>query len=797
MEAARADIASRVHPNGNGHATEIPPAAQRIYNPLHGPSENNGTEEKCVIPKTRAYLQGDGAALGSDLAERKGIELTPAVLNRIKAAAQNHFEAMYDLLRNDIFPAATYSFPEHQVISWISQNVERHLTEHPDKAVIILDRLIYKSVMASDISDDVKKRIGYFGLTRKAGTEFASQKNSEDAHNGKVPRVGDEPFHVQGEKLRKMFDGKTVVLVDDVSVGGGTMTAAAKILSGYGVDIDKDVRNHVTYFRAVRTPSGRTVDLIKWREMLEKALQSNDVTSAAIFLKSIASIEERELTPLGGSTDRTNKRNTVGVQVPAFPPFSDGAAIRMNDRLELIDFTKKIIDLNIRFFSELEEALHAGDAGKRDIKLIDVRHALPVDKGVVVNGLLAKAAARTELEASHWLKSLDQAHLDGPTIVYPFIEKCIRSFCPNEEADRNNEPIGFGRFLKFIRETRIVDLLVKAKEEVEKMLPPEIEVVGSGIDGTLNELRRDDPRDTDLGFSGSVLERLVSEKQVALLKKLGVDHSVAVDTISGNVGCALAYFAANHGKTLENPQSLERNSGKQWVDIGKDLVRRVYKECGLSSEAAEEFIDSMPGHYHAYRAQTWDFTNPDELDQIYGWSDAPINYVQEVLSRGGKLVFVSEGPRIHALNTLKASGILKHLKEEDFKLYTVEDLYLKDSVPWNLDEIPGEMHGKVKELADKYYVQQDKGTFIAEHVAKELNVPTNRISFAGDQLRDDVKAPQEQGIPCHAIAEPPILLSYIRRMRLPGDKPEQHNGHARSEKPNFTGDFSNGNPYQG
>lgn len=274
---------------------------------------------------------------------------------------------------------------------------------------------------------------------------------------------------------------------------------------------------------------------------------------------------------------------------------------------------------------------------------------------------------------------------------------------------------------------------------------PQKDVVASDMDGVLAMLRPRDGHpggplrfsDTRLGFAVQQnAEQL--ERELEQLTAGGTGDARERDTEMG----LLPYFVQQHGAVME----------QHWGDDAQERIRRIFVDSYPPNRGADALrdaqahIDRMPLAYHVFRHKTWDHRFAD----VYEMDTTPGAFALRVIERGGRLVFITAAPKIHALKMLKESGVMDAVGPEGFELFTVEDLY---------------QEGTVK---DRTFVEGDKGTLLAAWCERH-GIAKERVAMGGDQYHSDVEPVIKQGIQARVVNGPLELDRYLASIRLPGD----------------------------
>jgi hypothetical protein len=294
-------------------------------------------------------------------------------------------------------------------------------------------------------------------------------------------------------------------------------------------------------------------------------------------------------------------------------------------------------------------------------------------------------------------------------------------------------------------EHRVLSALDGAGKLLEMRVAPEKDVVASDMDGVLAVLRASEGhqggpmgfRDTRLGYAVQQnAERLETELQQL---QTGQANAGQQDTEMG----LAPYFTQRYGALME----------QQWGDEAIARIRAIYTEsypADRGSDAmrdAQAHIDRMPLAYHVFRHKTWDHT----FEDVYEMDTTPGDFATCVIERGGRLVFITAAPKIHAIKMLKASGVMDAVGPDGFELFTVEDLYQEGTVE------------------KRTFIEGDKGTLLAAW-CEEHGIAKERVAMGGDQYHSDVEPVIKQGIQARVVNGPLELGRYLASIRLPRDK---------------------------
>jgi FMN phosphatase YigB (HAD superfamily) len=508
---------------------------------------------------------------------------------------------------------------------------------------------------------------------------------------GKVARVGDAPIPNQVGQIAKEQEGRQVFLVDDTYVEGGTSKAARTMLAEGGVQLAPDDADRF-YFRAVRDPNK------PWK----------DAQAHVLAKQSVASAEAREFSSTGGSHDGAGRGNKVGFQIPAMSPFDrQGTALRLKNRLDVDSISHEILAIDIEYMERFQRII-----GK-DVMLFDIRRSIPTDA--------ADENGRRSLPAEYMEKH----------------------YLP--EGDRTNEQYIHG-FITFLRQTKLTDYLRFAQQKLEEKERPSKDTVCVDMDGVIGKLRY---TENELGirkFHNSRLGLSVRGNAVRLAREVNgfvSDEEAAkyLDSLDTEIGLP-GYFIGQHGSDLE------RKHGEDATARVQQIFAEAY--AGHSERAQQEcakYLASMPLAYHVYRTRTWDH----DMDDVYEHNEDAQAFSVDIKERGGKLVFVTAAPRIHAIKMLQKFGIIEALGPDGFELHTVEDLY------------------DPEQLQQGRYVERDKGV-IMRQVSERSGVDMKKMAMGGDQYRSDVHHPVAAGVQAALIEGPGDLQRYAGMYKLPRDK---------------------------
>lgn len=264
------------------------------------------------------------------------------------------------------------------------------------------------------------------------------------------------------------------------------------------------------------------------------------------------------------------------------------------------------------------------------------------------------------------------------------------------------------------------------------------------MDGVLATLRPLNGKSGVVGFRDTVLGTAVQsnaerfEAELLVLHGTGNAGADARDTEMG----LLPYLVQNYGDSME----------EHWFTEASDRIRAIYQESypeefhNQASVAAEQHIAAMPPAYHVFRHKTWDH----DLRQIYTYDQSASEFAMQISHRGGKLIFITAAPRIHAVKMLAFAGIMQSIGPNGFELFSVEDLYIPGSVE------------------DATFVEGDKGQILRrlQH-AKRRSV--QEFVMAGDQVHSDVLPATAVGVEACLVSGPQELAKYARLIRLPND----------------------------
>ncbi len=620
-----------------------------------------------------AYLQGDQVGILHDHVAHWNVELSAYQQEQIGQIAADHFDQVRRLMDERMFPGLVVSFPEAEVADHFMHELSRVLEDNPTYAAVVLDRAMFHGLV--DRLRNYGNRVQHLSLTRPAHNMHTTNPG------GKVPRIGDPSFDVQLATLAEALEGYEAFVVDDTYVEGGTSKAARTLMQQAGIQLAPSGEDRF-HFRAVRNPDA------PWDDAQAKLLMKG----------SIASAEQREFTAIGGNHDGASRSNRMGYVVPGFAPFSSGAALRLQNRLDLPTISRSILDIDIAYIEKLEATLG------REIRLIDVSRSIPTDAS------------------------------DG---------EGVRSLLSTYMQQRYHGEVSDDRtpgFTTFLRTTKLSDFLRFARERLDVAEKPEKDVVCVDMDGVIAKMQHVDGE--GIGFKNSKLERSVRENALQLIMDLeGINHEAADEVLNGTnteVGL-VSWLTKNYG-----PQ-MEQQYGDKAVARIRDIFRQTLPP-DIADQEADAFIATMPLAYHVFRVKVWDHN----LDEIYEQNDQAAAFARQVIDGGGRLVFVTAAPRIHALKMLRYEGISEAAVHGEYDLYTIEDMYLPGTVE------------------DKTYREGDKG-MIMRKLQTDLGIPAERIAMGGDQFKSDVRAPIQEGVPASIIRGPEELEHYLSLFRLPRD----------------------------
>ncbi len=273
--------------------------------------------------------------------------------------------------------------------------------------------------------------------------------------------------------------------------------------------------------------------------------------------------------------------------------------------------------------------------------------------------------------------------------------------------------------------------------------PYAAQVVASDMDGVLAVLKAQNAaktgplsfRDTKLG---AAVQRNAEVFEGELRALTGGD--AAADGQDTEMGL-LPFFVRKYGPLMEGC----------WGEEAKRRIREIFSEAYADEvfalQAAERHIASMPLAYHVFRHKTWDH----RFEDVYEMDTRGGEFAAEVVERGGRLLFVTAAPKIHALKMLKASGVMHAVGQNGFELYAMEDMYE-----------PGTVENGT-------YVEGDKGTLL-QAWAERNGVAAQDIVMGGDQYHSDVEPAIAKGMHARVVRGPEGLERYAKSVRLPRDE---------------------------
>jgi hypothetical protein len=669
------------------------------------PENGNGDHGIAEIPEI-AYVQEEFGAWLKYLLERNGIEIDAAQSRAIDIVVAQFADRCYKLLDEQLFPNAINRYAERDLKEFYVSKIREQLTSDKASAAVILDQAIYHMVR-QELGKDHPNQIVELSMGRPHANLYTS------AAGGKVSRVGYPSLEEQVRQIKEQIGDRKAFLVDDTTVEGGTFNTATELLKQGGIQM-ADLEKHLVYFLTLREETG----------MKRK---SPPYTRSVKMTNSRGSIELRECSVFGGAQEATSADNSRAVVIPAFPPFSDGTALRMAKNgvsiLNIAEAASELNQLNKEFAEDLGGILGKGPKGIT----LGTFNLVPADP-----------AEQRESAPNDPTEMIGQ----GRAFMRHAMAKILGKELPANES-----------LEKYLASVPLVDYLQIAKEHTERQPKPAINTVCVDTDGTIAEMMPVDPelreiggpmlfRETQLGFhvyqrAARGVRKLLRTNQLATVSKLG----------SENIEQVLQLFYR---------WKLDAEAEQQYGEEAKERIRQIFIEGygkGRGLVEAERFIDSMPTRYHAIRHMTWDLP----LDEIYTKNAEAQQFAMNVQRRGGKLVFVTASPRIHAVKLLTSLGIMQNPGPDHFELYTVEDLYDPETVPRRRNPHPNQM-----------FVEREKSV-ILQQLHENTGVEKGKIAMGGDVYRTEVQPALFNGFPARIVRNPAQLKQYAMGIQLPGD----------------------------
>lgn len=663
---------------------------------VHGADDEVGIRE---IPEI-AYLQQELGAWLQYFFERNGIALDQFQNRAIAILSDKFSDECYLLLEKHLFPNAINRYTQEDLEQFYIPAIMKKLTEDPTAFCVVLDQAIYYMVREK-VPEEYRGRMAELSMTRPHGNLYT------DAAGGKVARISYPSLDDQVREIKEAVGDGKVFLVDDTTVEGGTMRTAQELLEQGGVEV-MSPENHMVYFITRREESGMHRPPPPYKHQVT-------------MQHSRGSVEMREFTVFGGAQASEFDRGNRAFVIPAFPPFSNGTALRMakNDIeiLNLTDAAREILRLNQELVVNLAGVLEM-EPGEFTLGKFNV---LPTEAPV-------RSGRKTD---------------------YGFLTSALNNSLGRSERHSVTQ----AEIVKFANQTPIVDYLQKAVESVDKREKPETRVVCTDIDGTMAHMKPISP-----AFEGIPGPRLFTESmlghhvlmngRLALRQLLRGDQLATVSKLGGqNVEQIMQIFY---------DWGLAGVAEEKFGEPAKARIHEIFRDAygeGRGIVEAERFIASMPLHYHALRHLTWDL----DIPAIYEHNTESVEFAQNILRRGGELAFITAAPRIHAVKMLKFLGLMDDPGPRHFKLYTVEQLYAPESIPRN---------GHFAKTG--MFVEREKNV-VLDDLVKRFGVPKKQVVMAGDVFRTEVQPALFNGYPARVVRNPSELASYALNVRLPND----------------------------
>ncbi len=655
-------------------------------------AQQNGKRGITEIPEI-AYVQEEFGAWLKYFLERNAVDIDAAQSRAIDIIVDEFADKCYALLNKHLFPNAINRYTMQDLKEFYIPKIREQFTQDPSSVAVILDQAIYYMVR-EELGADFGGRIHELSMGRPHGNLCTSEAG------GKVPRVGYASLSEQVKQLKERIGDGGAFFIDDTTVEGGTFRAAQALLEEGGIRM-LPPENNIVYFLTLREETGMKRPPPPYKYCVK-------------MTNSRGSIELRECSVFGGAQEQTWDENRKGMVVPAFPPFSDGAALRMSRNgvatLNLTEAADELVSVNREFVKDL-----AGILGEDPESItLDRFNLVPADPAVDgVRSFMRKACGRV----------------------------LGRSLGDHEQPE---EVLGKIPLLAYL------DAAHRENAETPHM---NIDVVCVDTDGTMAEMKPVDPelaeiggpllfRETQLGFhvwlkTARAARLLLKHNQLATVSKLSSENLEQVLQLFYRWGL---------------DEEAEKKFGEEAKQRVRDICIAAYGK-GRGLVEAERFLDSMPLRYHAIRHLTWDLP----LDKIYQPNDRAKQFAENIHRRGGKLVFVTASPRIHALKLLTELGVMQNPGPNHFELYTVEDLYDPETVPRRTNPNPAEL-----------FVERDKSV-ILHMLHTEKGIPKERICMAGDVFATEVRPALFNGYPARIVKNPDQLEHYARSIALPGD----------------------------
>ncbi|MBI4991545.1 hypothetical protein HZB96_05655, partial [Candidatus Gottesmanbacteria bacterium] len=529
----------------------------------------------------------------------------------------------YQAILRSAFPGRDWVIRESDISRILRYHIERNIQEDPNVVIVINDRYIGQEL-------DVEFPDNIF--------RFSSTRVLEGANTGTVkstirPRPGDADFETQLDQIEarlqtqgRSLKGAHVIIADDVNVKSTTEESMAIMFSQRGALVNRD---ESIYIYKVFTD--------------EVAPEEDRQNSAGKSEVRVASMEERELTPLGGPTRRVGE--FTALQQPAQAPFGDGGITRTNGFIHQTYLSRLQLELFLSVFGKIEDVLK--EAKRIDgstfeyFSFADFKWMIPVSGAIKIHS--QKIQERLGL--------IDVRSLFGPSAA-------IRDF-----RDKND------RSPKDLAEVKLFDYIRLALAETKNESSPKISCVVTDIDGTQLKMIYEDPtkksfRYSELGkqLRGFVWNLLVvfAGEEIEATKILeSYDIEKPVEILKGNPEFAKFLVAKYKDEVFTK---LKERFTSFYGNRGGEELQAFLSQHDFLSEA-----------YHILRELTW---GQIDYDKVYRQEEGQAaQFSAKVLNQGGTLIFLTASPRIHAMRVLELTGQTELVRSGRAYLFTVEDLY--------------------------------------------------------------------------------------------------------------------------
>lgn len=615
----------------------------------------------------------------------------------------------------DAFPGRGLFFSEEQITNTMLFFVARALNDDPKKNRIVAYNDRYS---APGLEDLYNGQVFRFNSTRVPGT---IDNNNGDRTSISVPRAGEPPF-----------DQQLTSIEDNLAKQGKSLVSSEVVIADDTTATNGTEKKIAMLFKNRNATVNPKNSIYSYVIFIDGYDPNNDrPNSAGISEKRTLSAEQRELGPLGGPTTKIGKR--VAFQEASQAPWGDGTITRIDGFINQPQLDERMLQIFIDTFEQVERGL---DGTKR-------QDGLPFTKFTLAD--------------FRWM--IPSSPYFGPSnALRQYRDKT--GFPP-----RNLGDIGLLDYVKLALEN--------LQEHSEK---PTIERVVLDLDGTVLEAVYDDP--LKKSFLTSSLGKSVTDSFKSVMTEfVGGDSSKIKQVFRGSSfesptqllkahPMFAAYLEQKYGE-FTSGRLVERFNSFYGAERGREELERFLHQ-----------YDFLPLSYHVLRELTW---GQVDIGKVYKEDENKdtARFVERVLNRGGKIVILTAGPKIHAMKMIEKSGIKDSVVEGKITLLTVEDLY----DPNTLEEL-----GKERVLESMVTHKRDpKMNFAAFARSKTYGQPESpitrkfedtrrvhprRLLSVGDQPHSDARAGIKVGGYGFVVDGPSRLNDIFSHVKFPKEGEE-------------------------